>query len=102
VDQPAAHELRQIEHHRLDLVILGCKLDCPGQVARFILTGLRTAAEQALQWIARGGFFHHHAVDPQQQGSVGQGARAWPPGEDPVKQNEEHQHEDQDHAVLDR
>ena len=99
---PAAHELGQIEHHRLDPVIRGSALQRLHNVARAILCGRHVAGEQRLQRIAQRRFFDDGPVKLQQQRSVLHRAGAGPGGHDCEQPHEKQQQKQQREPVLHR
>jgi hypothetical protein len=61
----------------------------------------KSAREQQVDRVDQRRFLDHRAVEREQQCAFAHLPRARPRGQNRVEQREEHQHEDQDHTVLD-
>ena len=101
VDQPAAGELRQIEHDHLDMIIGGGQLQRAHHVADPVLLDRCLSPDQQHERVLVRGFFDHRAIELEQQRPILERRLAGPRGERAVEPGKEQQHEQQHQPILD-
>jgi len=101
VDEAAAGEAGKIERDGLDVAVSRGAVHGTQQVAGADLGLARSAAQHHAERVRLHWFFHHGAVEPQQQCAVVRLGRAGAHGERSVEHAEEQQQEQQRQRVLD-